>query len=83
MIQFISFYVTLKYDYLYSIHLHSFPFLYFKISKQGYLMSFHSFSLLKYIPFHSFPFLYDHSISFPYELPNEAVTFPPITNFVS
>ena len=58
MIPFHSLHVTPKQDYLYFIHFHFFPFLYFKTSNQGYLISFHSilfhsFHLLKYIPFHS------------------------------
>ena len=58
MISFHSLHVTPKQDYLHSIHFHSFPFLYFKTSNQGYLIPihsilFHSFPLLKYIPFHS------------------------------
>ena len=56
MIPFHSLHVAFKQDYLYSIHFHSFPFVYFKISNQGYLISFHFilfhlFPLLKYIPF--------------------------------
>ena len=79
MILFFSLYVIPKQDYLHSIHLHYFPFLYFKTFKQGYLIRFHSiqfdsflfhsFHSLKYIPFyfisfHSFPFLYDHYTPF-------------------
>ena len=56
MISFHSVHVIPKQDYLHSIHFHSFPFLYFKTSNQGYLILFHSFPLLKYIPFHSIPF---------------------------
>ena len=63
MIQFISLYVTPKQDYLHSIHLHSFSFLYFKTSKQRYLIPFHSFHLLKYIPFHSHKYISFYSIS--------------------
>ena len=81
MIPFHSLHVAPKQDYLHSIYFHSFPFLYFKTSNQGYLIPFHyilfhSFLLLKYIPFHSFPFSYDHFIPFPYELPNEALSKP-------
>ena len=57
-------------------HFHSFPFLYFKTSNQCYLIPFHfilfhSFPLLKYIPFYSIPLWSFHSIPFSYELPNE------------
>ena len=82
-IPFHSLHVTLKQDYLNSIHFQSFPFLYFKTSNQDYLIQFHSilfhsFPLLKYISFHSIPFhsfmvIPLYSILFPYELPNEAV----------
>ena len=77
MILFHSLHVTPKQDYLHSIYFHLFPFLYFKTSNQGYLIPFHSIlfhsiPLLKYIPFHSILIPYDHSISFFYELPNEA-----------
>ena len=73
MFPFHSFHVNPKQDYLHSIHFHSFPFLYFKTSNQGYLIPFHSFPFLSLtyihsIPFHSFPFLYNHSIPF-YSLP--------------
>ena len=71
------------YSYLHSIHFHSFPFLYFKTSNQGYLIPFHSilfhsFPLLKYIPFLSIPLLLFlsipfHFLPFPYELPSEAL----------
>ena len=52
---------------LHSIHFHSFPFLYFKTSNQGYLIPFHSilfhsFPSLKYIPFLSIPLWLSHSI---------------------
>ena len=52
-----------------SLTFHSFPFLYFKTSNQGYLIPFHSilfhsFPLLKYIPFLSIPLWSSHSISF-------------------
>ena len=47
-----SLYVTPKQDYLHSIHFHSFQFLYFKTSNQGYLIPFHS---LIIIPLYSIP----------------------------
>ena len=77
MISFHFLYVTPKQDYLHSIYFHSFPFLNFKTSNQGYLIPFHSilfhsFPLLKYIPFPYDYFIPFHSIPFPYELPNEA-----------
>ena len=61
MILFHSFHVDSKQDYLHSIHFHSFLFLYFKTSNQGYLIPFysilfHSFPLLKYITLHSIHF---------------------------
>ena len=67
MIPFHSLHVSSKQDYLHSIHFHSFPFFYFKISNQGYLIPFHfilfhSFPLLKYIPFLSIPLWSFHSI---------------------
>ena len=73
MISFHSLRVAPKQDYLHSIHFHSFPFLYFKTSNQGYLNPFqsnlfHSFPLLKYIPFHSIPFHSLMTISF-YSIP--------------
>ena len=71
---FFPLYVTPKQDYLHFIRLYSFPFLYFKTSKQGYLIKFHSFIFhsfpsLKYVSFyfilfHSFSFLYDHYTPF-------------------
>ena len=61
MIPFHSLHVAPKQDYLDSIHFHSFPFLYFKTSNQGYLIPFHS------ILFHSFPLNTFHSFSFPYD----------------
>ena len=73
MIPFYSLHIAPKQDQLYSIHFHSFPFLYFKTSKQGYLILFHSFPLLKFSPFHSIPFhsliiISFLSIPFPYKL---------------
>ena len=61
MILFNFLYITLKQNYLHSIHFHSFLFLYFKTSNQGYLIPphsilFNSFPLLKYIPFHFISF---------------------------
>ena len=58
MIPFHSLHVAPKQDYLNSINFHSFPFVHFKTSNQGCLISlhsilFHSFPLLKYILFHS------------------------------
>ena len=88
MIIFFSLYVTLKQDYLHFIHLHFFPFFYFKTSKQGYLIRFHSipfFSVLfsylntfhsisfNSIHFHSFMIITLYSISFLYELSNKAL----------
>ena len=69
MIPLHSLHVAFKQYYLHSIHFHSFPFLYFKTSNQDYLIPsnsilFHSFLLLKYIPFHSFQFPYYYSIQF-------------------
>ena len=63
MIQFHSLHVAPKQNYLHSILFHLFPFLYFKTSNQGSLISFHSFPFifLKYISFHSIPF---HSLIF-------------------
>ena len=65
----IPFHFLLPSRALHSIHFHSFPFLYFKTSNQGYLILFHSilfhsFPLLKYIPFLSIPLWSSHSISF-------------------
>ena len=57
MISFHSLYVDPKQDYLHSIHLHSFPFVYFKTSNQSYLISFHSILFLNFIPFYSFSLL--------------------------
>ena len=48
MIPFHFLHVTPKQDYLHSIHFHSFPFLNFKISNQGYLIPFHSILLLSF-----------------------------------
>ena len=67
MISFHSLHVASKQYYLHSIHFHSFSFLYFKISNQGYLIPFHfilfySFPLLKYIPFHSLIIIPFHSL---------------------
>ena len=73
MISFISLHVTPKQDYLHFIHFHSFPFLYIKTSNQCYLISFFSIHFPYLNTFHSFSFPYDHSIPFPYELPNEAL----------
>ena len=60
MISFISLYVTLnKVTYI--------PLIYFKTSKLYYLISFYSFTLLKYISFHFYLFFYDHSVQFFYK----------------
>ena len=55
MIPFHSLHVAPKQDYLHFIHFHSFPFLYFKASNQGYLIPFHSILFLYLNTFHSFP----------------------------
>ena len=58
MILFHSLHIAPKQDYLHSIHFHFFPFLYFKTSNQGYLISFHSIPFPCLNPFNSIPFLY-------------------------
>ena len=78
MIPFHSLHVAPKQDYLNSINFHSFPFLHFKTSNQGCLISlhsilFHSFPLLKYILFLSISLWSFHSIQLPYELSNRAL----------
>ena len=64
MISFYSFHVTPKQDYLHSIHFHSFPFLNFKTSNQGYLIPFFSIPFPYLNTFHSFPFHSLMTISF-------------------
>ena len=79
MILFHFLYVTPKQDYLHFIHFYSFPIFYFKTSNQGYLIPFHSilfhsFPLLKYIPFNSIPFPYYYFIPF------HSLPFPSLMN---
>src|SRR6266702_3783618 len=67
MIPFNSLHVAPKQNYLHSIHFHSFPFLYFKTSNQGYLIPFHSIpfpylNTFHSIPFHSFMIIPFHSL---------------------
>ena len=80
MILFHSLHIAPKQDYLHSIHFHFFPFLYFKTSNQGYLISFHSIPFPCLNPFHSFN---DHSIPLLYKLPSGALKITSPVSFFS
>ena len=54
-------------------YLHSIPFLYFKTSKNYYLVSFHSILFYSLNSFHFIPFSCNLFIPFPTKLPNEAL----------
>ena len=85
MFQFHSLYVTFKQDYLYSIHFHPFPFLYFKISNQGYLIPTFKQDYLYSIHFHPFPFLYFKISNQGYLIPFHSILFHsfPLLKYIS